>query len=61
MFTAHMNNKIAEELLSETRIPQDAHEYAIRREKGIEHSRTMKSNPFGPALSSTKKTRANGV
>ena len=48
MFTAHMNDdKIAEELLAQTRSPQDAYEYAIRREKGIEHSRTMKSNPFG--------------
>ena len=45
IFTAHMNNdKIAEELLAQTRSPQDA--YAIRREKGIEHSRTMKTNPF---------------
>ena len=43
MFTAHMNNeKIAEELLAETRTPQEAYEYAIRREKGIEHSKTMK-------------------
>ena len=48
MVTAHMNNdKIAEELLAQTRSPQDAYEYAIRREKGIEHSRTMKINPFG--------------
>ena len=40
MFTAHMSNeKIAEELLAETRSPQDAYEYAIRREKGIEHSK----------------------
>ena len=48
MFTAHMKNeKIAEELLAQTRTPQDAYEYAIRREKSIEHSRTMKTNPFG--------------
>ena len=48
MFTTHMTNeKIAEELLAQTRTPQDAYEYAIRREKGIEHSRTMKTNPFG--------------
>ena len=48
MFTAHMyNEKIAEELLAQTRTPQDAYEYAIRREKGIEPSRTMKINPFG--------------
>ena len=45
MFTAHMNNeKFAEELLAQTRTPQEAYEYAIRREKGIEHSRTMKIN-----------------
>ena len=47
MFTAHMNNKkIAEELLAQTRTPQEAYEYAIRREKGIEHSQTMKTNPI---------------
>ena len=46
--TAHMNNdKIAEDLLAQTRTPHDAYEYAIRREKGIEHSKTMKINPFG--------------
>ena len=39
MFTAHMHiDKIAEELLAEAQRPQDAYEYAIRREKGIEHS-----------------------
>ena len=43
MFSAHMSHeKIAVELLAQTRTPQEAHEYAIRREKGIEHSRTMK-------------------
>ena len=48
MLTAHMNNeKIAEELLAQTRSPQDAYEHAIRRENGIEHSRTMKTNLFG--------------
>ena len=50
MFTAHMHNeKIAEELLaqSSTRNPQDAYNYSIRREKAIEHSRTLKINPFG--------------
>ena len=41
------NEKIAEELLAQTRSPQEAYEYAIRREKGIEHSRTMKIIPFG--------------
>ena len=56
MFTAHMNNeKIAEELLAQTRTPQDAYENAIRREKGIEHSRTMKTNPFGNQIATTKQ------
>ena len=41
------NEKIADELLAETRNLQDAYEYAIRRVKDIEHSRTMKTNPFG--------------
>ena len=39
MFTAHMNN---------------AYKYAIRREKGIEHGRTMKINPFGGQTTTTK-------
>ena len=48
MFTAHMNNeKIAEELLAQTRTPQEAYEYAIRREKGIEYNRTTKVNMIG--------------
>ena len=56
IFTALMNNeKIAEELLAQTRSPQDAYEYAIRREKGIEHSRTMKTNPFGGQTTITKQ------
>ena len=47
VFTAEkIAEKIAEELLAQTRTPQDAYEYAIRREKGIEHSRTMNMNPF---------------
>ena len=34
MFTAHMNNdKIAEELIAQTRSPEDAYDYAIRLEK----------------------------
>ena len=34
LFTAHMNNeKIAEDLLAQTRTPQEAYEYAIRRKK----------------------------
>ena len=56
MFTAHMNNeKIAEELLAQTRTPQEVYEYAIRREKGIEHSRTMKVNPNGGQTVTTPK------
>ena len=56
MFTAHMHSeKIADELLAQTRSPQDAYEYAIRREKGIEHSRTMKMNPFGNQVTATKQ------
>ena len=44
MFTAHMNNdKVAEELLAQTRSPQDAYEYAIRREKGIKHKNQIKT------------------
>ena len=40
-------DKIAEEFLAQTRTPQDTYEYVIRREKEIEHSRSMKTNPFG--------------
>ena len=47
LFTDHMNNeKIAMELLAQARTPQEAYKYAIRREKGTEHSRTMKVNPI---------------
>ena len=56
MFTAHMNNlQIVEELQAQTRSPQDAYEYAIRREKGIEHSRTMKINPSGEHTTTAKQ------
>ena len=41
------HGKITKELLAQTLTPQDAYEYAIRREKGIKHSRTMEINPFG--------------
>ena len=41
------NKKIAEKHLAQTRSPQDAYDYAKRREKGIEHKCTMKINPFG--------------
>ena len=55
MFTAHMSNKkIAEELLAETRSPIDAYNNAIRREKDIEQSKAMKTNPFGaPSATNT--------
>ena len=56
MFTAHMlNEKIAKEILAQTRSPQDAYEYAIRREKGTEHSSTMKINPFGKQVSTPRQ------
>ena len=61
LFTAHMNNeKIAEELLAVTRSPEDAYGYAIRREKGIKHSRTMKTNPFGSPMTSATKQEPMG-
>ena len=45
MFTAHMSmDKIAEELLAETKSPHDAYEYAISRAKGIEHSQKLVIN-----------------
>ena len=49
------NEKIAEELLAQTRKPQEAYEYAIRRKKGIEHRRTMKVNPIGGQSNTTTK------
>ena len=62
MFTAHMNNdKIAEELLAQTSSPQEAYEYAIRREKCFEHSRTMKTNPFGGHLITPKQDPVNYI
>ena len=40
MFTAHMHiEKIAGEILAETRNPEDAHNYGIRREKRIKYNR----------------------
>ena len=43
MLTAHMSNeKKAEELLAETRSPEDPSEYAIRREKGLEINNAIK-------------------
>ena len=62
MFTAQMNNdKIAEELLAQTRSPQDAYEYTISTEKGIEHSRTMKTNPFGGHQITPKQESVNYI
>ena len=58
MFNAHMHNgKIAEERLAETRSPQGAQEYAIRREKGIKHSRTLMTNPFGGQTTTMTKQK----
>ena len=34
-------------MLAETRSLQDAYEYAIRRDKGLEHSKAMKTKPSG--------------
>ena len=47
------NEKIAEELPAQTRRPQDAYEYAIRREKSTEHSHTIKIYPFGNQTTTT--------
>ena len=47
--------KIAEELLAQTESPQDAYEYAIRLDKGIEHNRTRKIDPFGGQTATTKQ------
>ena len=56
MFTAQTNKeKIAEELLAQTRSPQDAYEYAIRLAKGRDHGRTKKTNPFGIQTTTTKQ------
>ena len=56
VFTAHiLNENIAKKILAQRRRPQDAYGYAIRREKGTEHSRTMKTNPFGNQVSTPKQ------
>ena len=47
VYCPHAQRKNAQELFAETQSPQDAYEIAFRREKCIEHSRTMKTNPFG--------------
>ena len=60
MFTAHMNNdKLAVELLAETRSPKDAYECTKQREKGIGDSKTMKINPFGGHQSTIKQDPVN--
>ena len=59
MFTAHKHNgKPAEEIFSATRSPEDAYEYENRRKKFIEHSRTMKTNPFGGQKTTMAKQEA---
>ena len=61
MFTAHMKiERIAKELLAETRTPQEAYQYAIRLEKGIEHCETMKLNPNGTTSLVTIKQEPMG-
>ena len=52
--------RIAEELLAEIRTPQEAYEHAIRREKGIEHCKTMKLNPNGTTSLLTIKQEPMG-
>ena len=48
MVTAHMiNEKRSEKLLEETSAPKEAYNYAIWREKGIEHNRTIKPHSQG--------------
>ena len=32
--------------MAETRSQQEAYEYAIRKQKGLEHSKAMLTNPF---------------
>ena len=55
------NKNIAEELLAETRSPQDAYKCAIRRERRIQNSELMKTNPFGSSqTSSTIKQETMG-
>ena len=62
MFTAHMNNdKIAEELLAQTRSRQDANEYTKNLEKAIEHSKTMKINLFGGHQITAKQELVNYI
>ena len=54
--TAHIkDSNIADKLLAELRLPQGAYGKAICQEKGIEHSRTLKINPFGPSTSTSIK------
>ena len=61
MFITRMHSdKIAEELLAEPRSPQDAYDYAIRRKKGIEHSKTMIPNPLDQSTSSAIKQKPMG-
>ena len=47
--------------MAQTRSPQDAYEHAIRREKGIEHGRTMKTNPFGGHQITPKQEPVNYI
>ena len=58
MFRAHVSNeKIAEELLAETKSPRDAYKFAIRREKGVEDSQLM--NPVGITKTQTHQQNRN--
>ena len=42
-------------MLAQTRSPQEAYQYAIRQEKGMEPSRTMKTNSIGGQTVTTKQ------
>ena len=52
-----IKEKIAEDMLAQTRSPQDAYEYATRREKMIEHNRTRKKTVRRP--NNNYKTKAD--
>ena len=54
-----MNNKmIAEEPLTKTRSPQEIYDCAIKREKGVEHSKTITTNHSVQRLHSQNKNKS---
>ena len=58
MFAAQkLNEKISKELVTETRIPEEAYGYAISREKSLERNQTIKKQSQGhPNASGSKVT-----